>query len=82
MIYPQPSKSRFSNEPGNFKTYTPSGNYQIGAAQRPNITHDNGFLSLGRRAPSAVDYLKLAKWKSMLEAGEALRTDLVDALRS
>lgn len=76
----QASKSRFANEPGNVTTYSPSATYQTGIPLRPKIVHDNGFLSLGRRSPTAQDYLKLAKWKAMLEGGEALRSDLVDAL--
>jgi len=76
----QASKSRFKTEPGNVTSYTPSAVYQTGIPQRPKIVHDNGFLSLGSRSPTPSDYLKLAKWKAMLEGGEALRSDLVDAL--
>lgn len=54
--------------------------YRIGPPTRPPITHDNGFLALGRRTPTAGDYAKKAVWKAKLEAGEALRPDLTDAL--
>jgi hypothetical protein len=54
--------------------------YRFGPPTRPPITHDNGFLALGRRAPTAGDYAKLALWKAKLEAGEALRPDLTDGL--
>ncbi len=76
----QASTSRFSNEPGNVSSYSSTASYQISPPQRPKITHDNGFLSLGKRFATTEDYLKLAKWKAMLEAGEAFRSDLTDAL--
>lgn len=59
---------------------TLAATYSIGPSVRPAIVHDNGFLGLGRRPPAAGDYLKLAKWKAMLEGAEALRPDLTDAL--
>lgn len=77
----QTSKTRFTDEPGNVGSHTPAATYSAGVAQRPkSIKHDDGFLSLGKRAPKPEDYAKLAKWKLMLEGGEALRPDLVDAL--
>jgi len=54
--------------------------YLIGSPVRPKIAQDDGFLALGRRAPTAEDYLKLMKWKAMLEGAESLRPDLTDAL--
>ena len=53
---------------------------RLGAAVRPDIRHDNGHLRLGRRAPEAADYVAMAKWRTMLAGGEALRPDLTDAL--
>lgn len=58
-----------------------SGLYKIGDPQRPNITHDDGFL--GRfppREPGLGDYLELAKWRVKLEGAEVLRPDLTDGL--
>jgi hypothetical protein len=60
--------------------HTKVSTYKLVNPQRPPITHDNGFLALGRRAPTAGDYIKLAKWKAMLEGAEGLRPDLTDAL--
>jgi hypothetical protein len=56
------------------------GIYRMGAYGRPSITHDHGFLALGRLAPTTADYIALAKWRAMLEGGELLRPDLTDAL--
>jgi hypothetical protein len=56
------------------------GVYRLGLRGRPTIVHDNGHLVLGRRPPGAGDYVALAKWRAMLAAGEALRSDLSDAL--
>jgi hypothetical protein len=58
-----------------------TASYKLGKPQRPLIQHDNGFLDkFSPRAPNLEDYAKLAKWKAMLEGGEALRPDLTDAL--
>lgn len=54
--------------------------YTVGAPVRPTIKHDDGFLAFGRRAPTTTDRLKLLKWTAKLEAGEALRPGLTDAL--
>jgi len=56
------------------------GVYRLGGPSRPMIMHDNGFLVMGTRAPTAGDYVALAKWRAMLLGGEALRPDLTDAL--
>lgn len=46
--------------------------YRRGAAMRPHITHDNGFLDkFPTRTPTTDDRLKYAKWRALLEAGEA-----------
>lgn len=76
----QAAKSRFSDEPGNVTFYNPAATYQLGIPQRPSIQHDNGFLTLGSRAATAADHVKLAYWRAKLEGAEALRPDLVDAL--
>jgi hypothetical protein len=56
------------------------GAYRLASAQRPNIVHDNGHLVMGKREATTADYGSLAKWKAMLAGGEALRSDLSDAL--
>jgi hypothetical protein len=54
--------------------------YRVGAGTRPNIVHDNGHLTLGRRDPVAADYAAMVRWRAMLAGGEALRPDLSDGL--
>jgi hypothetical protein len=65
---------------GKVKAFRAVARYTIGRPKRPNIRHDNGFLVLGRRKPTTMDFIKLTKWKAILEGGEALRPDLTDAL--
>lgn len=83
----QDSMARKGVVPGNVNaalfqssTLETGGSYRIGSALRPNIIHDNGHLVLGTRTPTATDYLKLAKWKAMVEGAEMLRSDLSDGL--
>lgn len=54
--------------------------YVLGAPLRPaSIKFDNGFLDkFARRAPTASDYLALAKWRAKLEIAEVARPDLAD----
>jgi len=48
--------------------------YTLGPPVRPDIHHDNGFLDkYKRRPPTIADRLLLAKWKTMLEGGEAVQ---------
>ena len=83
----QDVKSWRGTTPGNVNTTAflsstseTKGAYKIGPPTRPPIFHDNGFLKLGRRKPTAEDYIALTKWKVMLEGAEILRPDLTDAL--
>jgi len=77
----QASKTRFREQASNVTSYVQTATYAQGVAKRPSsIKHDNGFLTLGKSAPTSDDYLKLAKWKAMLEGAEAIRPDLTDAL--
>ena len=59
-------------------------NYREGPPTRPpSIRFDNGFLDkFKKRAPTASDYLALAKWKAKLEAAVRLRPDLADACQA
>ncbi|MFA0963973.1 hypothetical protein AB9P05_19355 [Roseivirga sp. BDSF3-8] len=69
---------------------TASGAFTLGPPQRPNITHDEGFLAaydeatgtgdpkFEERDPEWSDHLKLLKWRTKLEGAEALRPDLAD----
>jgi len=54
--------------------------YRMAPAQRPYIVHDNGHLSMGKRAPTLSDYASLAEWKAILVGAEALRPDLTDGV--
>lgn len=50
-----------------------SGRYRLGKPQRPNISHDDGFLGrFPSRPPSAADRTAFAKWLATLEGSEAL----------
>lgn len=69
---------------------TPSsaGGFKVGAAARPSIVHDNGFLDAfdevtgtgdpkyKERSPTLGDYGSLLFWEAKLEAGRKLRPDL------
>jgi hypothetical protein len=70
--------------PGMFKpsSYETFDVYRLGPPLRPRIQHDNGFSGFKRRAPTAMDYVSLAKWKAMLNGAEAMRPDLTDACAS
>jgi hypothetical protein len=62
--------------------------YTLGAARRPAIRHDNGFLDkYARRAPTVADHLQKQWWVGKLEAAEAAQNvpflphnDISDAL--
>ena len=50
-----------------------SGRYKIGAAERPDIKHDDGFLSIfSLQTPTPADRIAFSKWLMTLEASEAL----------
>ena len=50
-----------------------SGRYRVGASERPDIVHDDGFLGkFPPQQPSAADRAAFAKWLATLEGSEAL----------
>lgn len=58
----------------------PVGSYHPGSPVRPSITHDNGFLILGKVDATFSDYFDYAMWQAKVDFGSVIRPDLVDAL--